>query len=210
MGSNEVKIQVDSRVFYGLVALLAVAGIFAIGLWLGNQLNGPQQASQPAPVSSSANVSQADPIQLDPGNPVIQADPNTQIVEQGAVPVSVDAVPVGEGQPRLWIPEVADTNFTYSFGTIQADEKAEHDFEVFNVGNATLVIEQASASCGCTAALVADSTLEPGESTMVRVSYDPRVNQEFGKFVTKQVRIKSNDPLVPLAEITVTADVAAQ
>ena len=57
---------------------------------------------------------------------------------------------------------------------------------------------------------MADSNLAGGEETTVRVSYDPRHNQEFGKFVTKQVRIKSNDPLVPLAEFTIQADVAAE
>jgi hypothetical protein len=95
-------------------------------------------------------------------------------------------------------------------GAVPADQKTEREFTLENVGTSTLVIENTSASCGCTAAVADKKELAPGETTLLHVGYDPRVNSDFGKFVQKQVRIKSNDPVVPLAEFTITAEVAAQ
>jgi hypothetical protein len=208
---NDVTLKVDSRVFYGLVALIAIALIFGIGLWLGDQMgadsatdplaSGGAPATMPAVPPAGATVPGMAPV----GTPQVMPT-----AEPGKHPVKPEEVPVDEGQPRISVPEVAGTNWQYDFGSIPATDKVEKEFVIENVGKGVLEIQDASASCGCTAALVADSTVDPGGSTTIRVSYDPRVNQEFGKFVTKQIRIKSNDPLVPLAEFTITADVQAQ
>jgi hypothetical protein len=206
--ANDVTVKVDSRVLYGLIALVAVIGIFAIGLWLGDQMGGGGDATtaegQPtvaAGVPPAGAPTVAGAVATVPPQPTAAA---------GAPPVSPDDVPVEEGQPRIWIPEVAATNWQYDFGSIPPTDKVEKEFVIENAGLGVLEIQDASASCGCTAALVADSSVDPAGTTTIRVSYDPRVNQEFGKFVTKQIRIKSNDPLVPLAEFTITADVQAQ
>lgn len=214
--SNQVTIRVDQRALYGVIAVVAVIATFAIGWFLATRLNQPAQPTvatsgqQPAPGAAPAlGVTSGDTsLQVQPAN---QAAPGAPPQAQtGSSPVSPDEVPVGASEPRIWIDEVANTNYQFDLGQIPADKPTERDFTVKNVGNAELVIEDASASCGCTAALVEDKNLGPGETTVVRVSYDPRVNEEFGRFVQKQVRIKSNDPLVPLAEFTITADVAAQ
>jgi len=197
---NQVTIRLDSRVFYLVVALVAVVGIFAIGWWLGTQLNKPT----PAPVANpQAAVDDA-------GAQVAASDPSVQVQQQlkGAAPVPVEEVPVGANEARIWVEDLAEANWTYEFGDIANDTKVEHDFVVTNLGKAELVIQQTSASCGCTAALAEESSVAPGEQTTVRVEYDPRVNRDAGKFVKNVVRIKSNDPLVPLAEFTITANVA--
>jgi hypothetical protein len=213
MGNNNVNIRIDSRIFYGLVAVAAIAGIFAVGIWLGGYLGDggtPSTASTGEPVVEGVAPVPGGANPADPGV-IVQATPMTQPeIQTGSVPKSVEEVPVGDGEPRLWIPEAAEANWEYSLGSISPNDKTEKDFVVQNVGTAVLEISDASASCGCTAAMIADTSLEPGEETVIRVTYDPRVNQEAGRFVTKQIRVKSNDPLVPLAEFTITADVAAQ
>jgi len=207
-----VTLRIDSRVFYGLVAVVAVLGIFAIGWWIGTQLNSPAQAPADAPaVAGNPPVEEQPPgLQVQPGQPgAVEAE--RPAVEKGSIPVSPDDVPVGENQPRIWVGEQSpDNDFTFDFGTVPAGEPTEQEFVVTNIGTGEVVIEGASASCGCTAAVVDDSTLAAGESTIVRVAYDPRVNQEQGRFVQKQVRIRSNDPVTPLVEFTITADVAAE
>lgn len=217
--NNQVTVKMDARVVYGLIAILAVVGIFAIGLWLGQNRGGstaetgttdPAGAVAPAANPGEVVLTGATPMA---GAPVAGAQqPAAPGEAAGAAqnPVSVDQVPVGAAEPRLWVPEAAEANWTYDLGQIPADQATEKDFIIENAGTAELVIEDTSASCGCTAAAVGESVLAPGASTTLRVSYDPRVNKEFGRFVQKQIRIKSNDPLVPLAEFTVTADVAAQ
>jgi len=209
---NQVTIKLDSRLFYGLIAIVAVVGIFAIGWWLGKQLAGPG-------VEQTAQTQGAQPAVAQQGTQ-FSANPSQQQVSQaskpaslagGRHPVSVDEVPVGEAEPRLWIEELsAENNFTYDLGQVPADQPTEKDFTITNVGTAELVISDASASCGCTAAVVDKSNVGPGEYPLIRVSYDPRVNKEQGRFVQKQVRIRSNDPQAPLVEFSITADVAAQ
>lgn len=229
--SNQVTIKLDSRVMYLVVAAVAVIGIFVIGYWLGNQLNAPQTAATQQDAAAAAQL-QVDPgaaalgqpgaagagaagAQVQAGAPEIQVGSGDSVaVNPGAAvaagkPVSVAEVPAGETEPRLWVEGLEETNWVYDFGTIPSGEPSEKDFTVTNTGNAELVIQEATASCGCTAALVENPNLAPGETTVVRVSYDPRVNREAGKFIQKQIRIKSNDPLVPLAEFTISADVAA-
>lgn len=221
MSNNSVTVKVDSRVFYGLIAILAVAGIFAIGMYLGGVIGGPKTATTPAPGAAAPAAGDAaasgaaapavdvSPLQpVDPNNPAAAAQPAPATAAQA--PVSVEDAPVADGEPRIWIEEPSTTNWTVDLGQIAGDKATEQDFTIKNIGKGLLVIEDASASCGCTAAHVGKKELQPGETSQVRVSYDPRVNSEQGKFVQKQVRIKSNDPKTPLVEFTIQADVAAQ
>ena len=204
---NQVTVKIDSKFFYGLIALLAVLAIFGIGWFLGEQLGDDSQTAgvvQPGcwrgcrcgPAgrsrrrrSTSSRRSRRPPA---------------------SNPVSVEVVPVGDSEARIWIPEPSETNWTYHLGEIAPDKATEKDFIIENTGTADLVISDASASCGCTSGPGCDSTLGPGESTTVRVSYDPRVNNEVGQFVQKSIRIKSNDPVAPLVEFAITADVLSQ
>ncbi|MEO8083551.1 MAG: DUF1573 domain-containing protein [Ardenticatenales bacterium] len=221
--SNNVTVKIDSRVFYGLVAILAVAGIFAIGMYLGGMIGGKGTASPAAMVDSSAPPAPvgAGTDTLAIGTPVVSIDPSggpagTSVAAPApgggaaSAPVSAEEAPLVDGEPRIWIDEPAKTNWIVDMGTIPGDKPTEKDFTIRNIGKALLVIEDASASCGCTAAHVGKKELAPDETSQIRVSYDPRVNGEQGKFVQKQVRVKSNDPKAPLIEFTIQADVAAQ
>lgn len=196
----------------GLIALAAVAVAIGLGYLIGNAVmrgGDPQAASQPANAPASG---QGEPAPAAPPGGEIQpgAAATSAPIGKGQPPASAEDQPVGEGEPRLWIPEAADANWVFHMGDIPNDSKTEHEFNLTNIGKGTLVIEDVSASCGCTTSTIGEKELAPGASTTLRVSYDPRVNGETGRFVQKQVRIKSNDPLVPLAEFTVTADVAAE
>jgi hypothetical protein len=216
MSNNNVTVKIDSRVFYGLVAILAVAGIFAIGMYLGGAIGGKPTAQQATDLNSPPPVGQVvDPVSqgaVPTADPLAAAavNPAAAGAQTAVQPVSVEEAPVGASEPRIWIDEPSETAWTVDMGTIPGDKATEKDFTIRNIGTALLVIEDASASCGCTAAHVGKKELAPGETSQVRVSYDPRVNSEQGKFVQKQVRIKSNDPKTPLVEFTIQADVAAQ
>jgi hypothetical protein len=215
--SNQVSIKIDSRLFYTLIAVLAVIGIFAIGMWIGQQVSGPKApagtSAAGAKTDSSVPVAPAGTVQpgLSTNNVQIATAPAAAADAKGKPPVSPKEQPVGPNESRLGVKEInADNNYTFAMGNIPADQKTERQFTLENLGTATLVIENTSASCGCTAAVADKKELAPGESTTLHVGYDPRVNQEYGKFIQKQVRIKSNDPVVPLVEFTITAEVAAQ
>ncbi len=207
---DEITIRVDARLGYALIAILAVIGIFAVGWWLGTQLTKPPTAPQanvnaPGPGAAAPQAPQTGLGAATPGSAPVEA------IAKGVSPVSVDDLPVAEGQPRIWIDELTkDSGFVYDLGRIDAYAVTEQTFTIRNLGTADLVIEKVNATCGCTAAVLESSKIPPGATTTIRVAYDPNVNQEQGKFIQKQIQIKSNDPVAPVIEFAIEADVASQ
>jgi hypothetical protein len=199
----------------GLLALAAVAVAIGLGYLVGKALMGGDSTPQSAGVSpgqAPAGATAGAPVAGATSDTIIKENPvaTGASIGKGIHPMSKEEAAIGASEPRLWLPEAAEQNWTVHLGEIPNDSKTEKEFTVQNIGNATLVIEDVSASCGCTTSTIGEKELAPGGTTTLRVSYDPRVNGEYGRFVQKQVRIKSNDPLVQLAEFSITADVAAQ
>lgn len=62
----------------------------------------------------------------------------------------------------------------YDFGTIKEGEVVEHTFKFTNTGSTPLVIESASASCGCTAPDWTKTPVAPGEEGQVKVRFDSK------------------------------------
>ncbi|MBQ4279695.1 MAG: DUF1573 domain-containing protein [Rikenellaceae bacterium] len=63
---------------------------------------------------------------------------------------------------------------TWDFGSIrEKDGKVSHTFEFTNVGATPLVIENVSASCGCTTPEYTREPVLPGRKGRIRVTFDP-------------------------------------
>ncbi len=60
----------------------------------------------------------------------------------------------------------------YDFGTIKEGEIVEHTFEFTNSGKSPLIIESASASCGCTAPEWTSEPVAPGASGKIKVVFN--------------------------------------
>lgn len=60
----------------------------------------------------------------------------------------------------------------YDFGTIKQGKVVDHTFTFTNTGNSPLVIESASASCGCTAPDWTKTPVAPGEQGQVKVQFN--------------------------------------
>jgi hypothetical protein len=73
-------------------------------------------------------------------------------------------------------------------------------YTISNAGGKELKIEKISTSCGCTYAEIDKNTLEPGESTSLRVTLDPEEDNLFGDLI-RVIYIRSNDPQTPEAEV---------
>ena len=105
----------------------------------------------------------------------------------------------GAKAPRIRVePEVFD------FGRALPSRTLRKDFRIRNFGDAPLTIDGVSTTCGCTAALAAESRVEPGGSTVLRVTLQTR--RDFGR-VEREVLVRSNDPETPLARARVIATV---
>ncbi|WP_276498293.1 DUF1573 domain-containing protein [Pontibacter litorisediminis] len=60
----------------------------------------------------------------------------------------------------------------YDFGTIKQGETIEHTFEFTNTGSTPLVIESATATCGCTVPEWTKTPVAPGEKGKVAVKFN--------------------------------------
>jgi Protein of unknown function (DUF1573) len=68
--------------------------------------------------------------------------------------------------------QVLDT--LYDFGTIKEGDKAEFSFRFKNTGTKPLIIESASASCGCTVPEKPEQPIKPGEMGFIKVVFNSK------------------------------------
>ncbi|MFT7057439.1 MAG: hypothetical protein ACJAXB_001731 [Candidatus Endobugula sp.] len=74
---------------------------------------------------------------------------------------------------------IADAAFKWddtlhNFGTIQQGEVVNYTFKFTNVGTEDLIIESASASCGCTVPSKPEGPIAPGKTGEIVVRYDSK------------------------------------
>lgn len=62
----------------------------------------------------------------------------------------------------------------HNFGVIlEKDGKVTHTFIIKNMGKAPMVINKIEASCGCTTSAYSKKPIAPGETTEVKITFDP-------------------------------------
>jgi len=97
----------------------------------------------------------------------------------------------------------------FDFGAIPNTVPVSHEFQVRNVGRGPLEITGVSTSCGCTKAEVQSRHLSRGESTTLRVTFDPQAHDgALGQFL-RIVYVRSSDPAMPEASLTIRVAVVA-
>lgn len=83
----------------------------------------------------------------------------------------------------------------YDYGTINESDGAQtHEFEFTNTGDAPLIINNVTASCGCTTPEWTKSPILKGKSGKITVSFDPK--NRPGPF-SKTITVTSNAPDSP-------------
>ena len=117
---------------------------------------------------------------------------------------SLLAVPLGADDKAAPAPRIQVEPESFDFGKALPGKTLRKEFTIRNFGDATLVIEGVSTTCGCTAALAAQDHVEPGGRTVLRVTFDTRT---FSGKVERQVLVRSNDPKTPLLPVRVSATV---
>ena len=69
-------------------------------------------------------------------------------------------------------PEIFFTNPDFNFGKIYKGNKVEHVFKFKNQGNNTLEIKKVKPSCGCTAVMLSNNTILPGNTGEVKATFN--------------------------------------
>ena len=105
---------------------------------------------------------------------------NTDTINNGATP---------NGSNGTEMPEIKFEKEVYEFGTIEQNEVISFSFKFTNTGKADLVINNCSASCGCTVPNWPKNPIRPGESGYIDVEFDSKGKQND---ITKEVTISTN------------------
>ena len=86
------------------------------------------------------------------------------------------------------------TETEYDFGTIKDGEIVTHTFRFRNTGDVPLVIQNASASCGCTVPEKPEAPIAPGQTGEIKVRFDS--SNKLGS-TNKTVTVTANtDPAI--------------
>lgn len=101
-------------------------------------------------------------------------------------------------------PKIVFKDESWDFGRIKQGEMLTHVFLFTNEGDAPLIIKKVRTSCGCTAVLVSEKKIAPGNKGEIKVDFNTKGYE--GK-VSKYVYVETNDPLEPQKQLVVTAKI---
>ena len=105
---------------------------------------------------------------------------------------------------ELLQPKFSLRNSTFDFGTVEEGKKVETQFTVANDGTAPLEVTRIQPACGCTAAVIGEGALAPGEERPLTVALD---TSGFNGPKVKTIRIFTNDPVNPSLTVTLRGSV---
>jgi hypothetical protein len=105
-------------------------------------------------------------------------------------------------------PRISVEPQSFDFGRALPGKTLEKQFSLRNFGEADLVVERITTTCGCTAALLDDAhkVLKPGQSAQLRVRLETR---DYSGKLVRSVLVRSNDPERSVLEVKVEATVTA-
>ena len=125
------------------------------------------------PEAGTEGVNAAAAAASDAANPVVD---NPNVVSENELP-----------NPNA--PVMKFTEAEFDFGDIRPDSKVRHTFTFVNAGKSPLLIEDATASCGCTTPSWTKEPVAPGAQGKLEVQFDSRGKQGI---ISKQVAIRAN------------------
>jgi Protein of unknown function (DUF1573) len=92
----------------------------------------------------------------------------------------------------------------FDFGRVDQGMTVDHVFRLLNQGTTPLRLDEVRASCDCTLAEASATEIPPGQSAQVSVRLD---TLRIAGPTTKTITIRSNDPAVPVAGLSLVGQV---
>lgn len=86
-------------------------------------------------------------------------------------------------------PKMKFDSEAFDFGKIKTGDKVTHEFKFVNTGKSPLVITNATATCGCTTPEWPKAPIKPGESGVIKVTFDSAAKSGLQD---KQITITAN------------------
>ena len=89
-------------------------------------------------------------------------------------------------------PELKVERDSIDIGTIRLHDSAKVIYHLSNAGDLPLQIKSIGTSCGCSEALLKDSTIQPGKSIELQVGF---FAADTGRFIKHVVMETNSDPI---------------
>lgn len=96
----------------------------------------------------------------------------------------------------------------HDFGTIPNGGNGTYEFKFKNTGKEPLIITEAHGSCGCTVPTYPRNTpIKPGDSEVIKVTYDTKRTGSFTKTVTITSNAKTPSKIITIKGVVEAAPV---
>ncbi len=126
---------------------------------------------------------------------------NTQLLPAQDMPVDSQST---EENSSVNKPSIFFENPNYDFGTTYKGNKVEHVYKFENRGKETLEIKKVKPSCGCTATVLSNKTILPGETGEIKTTFN---TVSYNGRVRKTIAVLSNDPDTPSYKLSIGGEV---
>jgi hypothetical protein len=93
---------------------------------------------------------------------------------------------------------------SHSFGKVKQNEAVTVEFQFSNTGTKSVIIEDATAECGCTKPEFPPRPIAPGKGGAIKVTYDSKTMGVFNKKITVKL-VNNNKPI----ELIITGEVVS-
>ncbi len=104
-------------------------------------------------------------------------------------------------------PKIVFKEDAWNFGKSKGGDDLVHEFVFKNEGDAALHIKNVETSCGCTAALVSDKSVDPGKTGRIKITFSTR---GYSGEVSRFVYVESDDAALPRVQLKISAAVDVQ
>ncbi|MFC2169241.1 DUF1573 domain-containing protein [Acidobacteriota bacterium] len=101
-------------------------------------------------------------------------------------------------------PKIKFKEESWDFGAVKQGVVLNHVFSFQNTGDSPLLLKNVRTSCGCTAALVSEKNVAPGNKGEIKVTFSTK---GYGGKVSKEVYVDSNDPTQPRKQLSIMASI---
>jgi hypothetical protein len=105
-------------------------------------------------------------------------------------------------------PKIKFEKLSHDYGKVSSGQSVSAEFEFRNEGDATLKIENLTASCGCTKAVEGKKEIPPRGTAKISAQFDT-IGMKAGR-KQKTIFVKTNDPVTPVVKLTLYADVVKE
>jgi len=99
-------------------------------------------------------------------------------------------------------PQLTLDSYSLDFGNIKKSTESVTEVLFTNTGKKELILKSIQPNCTCITAATSKTSLKPGESSILKVSFNP---QERSGTQNKAISFYSNDPKNPVQRLTFTA-----